>query len=135
VDNLHKIIIVDALEALDDIRAIDYFKHLLREGASNDPELQQRTAVALGRLGDASAVTPLKSALHTTPERLVDAKTGKMRLSVVGALGRLGHKDALEPLQKMVEQQGVDRQNILYLGALEALGRLGDARSLAAAGG
>ena len=51
-----------------------------------------------------------------------------MRLSVVGALGRLGHKDALEPVQKMVEQQGVDRQNILYLGALEALGRLGDAQ-------
>ena len=52
-----------------------------------------------------------------------------MRLSV-GALGRLGHKEALEPLQKMVEQQGVDRQNILYLGALEALGRLGDAQVL-----
>ena len=30
----------------------------------------------------------------------------------------------------MVEQQGVDRQNILYLGALEALGRLGDAQIL-----
>ena len=68
--------------------------------------------MALGRLGDASAVTHLKSVLRTTQERVLDANTGKMRLSVVGALGRLGHKGALEPLQKMVEQQGVDRQDM-----------------------
>ena len=129
-DNINKIIIIDALEALDDIRAIDYLHNLLKEETSNDSEIKQRIAVALGRLGDASAVTHLKSVLHTTQERLLDANTGKIRLSVVGALGRLGHKDALEPLQKMVEQQGVDRQNILYLGALEALGRLGDAQVL-----
>ncbi len=128
---LDQSVFIDALRALDDIRAVDYLKNLLGGGASNDPEIQQRIAVALGRLGDASAVTHLKHVLHTTQERLVDAKTGKMRLSVVGALGRLGHKDALEPLHKMVqEQQGVDRQDIIYLGALEALGRLGDVRVL-----
>jgi HEAT repeat protein len=129
-NNLHKIIIIDTLEALDDIRAIDYLNNLLKEETLNDPEIKQRIAMALGRLGDASAVTHLKSVLRTTQERLLEANTGKMRLSVVSALGRLGHKDALEPLQKMVEQRGVDRQDILYLGALEALGRLGDAQVL-----
>jgi HEAT repeat protein len=129
-DTLHKTIIIDALEALDDSRAIDYLKELLKAETSNDAEIQQRIGVALGRLGDASAVTPLKSVLHTTQERLLDANTGKMRLSAVGALGRLGHKDAIEPLQKMVQQQGVDRQDIIYLGALEALGRLRDAQVL-----
>jgi HEAT repeat protein len=126
-NKLDPLVFIDALRALDDIRAIDYLKNLLGGGASNDPEIHQRIAVALGRLGEASAVTHLKNVLHTTQERLVDAKTGKMRLSMVGALGRLGHKHALEPLQKMVEeQQGVDRQDIIYLGAIEALGRLGD---------
>jgi HEAT repeat protein len=121
-NTLNKAVIIEALAALDDIRAIDYFNNLLKEETSNDSEIKQRIALALGRLGDASAVTPLKS--------LLDANTGKMRLSVVSALGRLGHKDALEPLHKMVEQQGVDRQDIIYLGALEALARLGDARAL-----
>jgi HEAT repeat protein len=129
-NNLNKIIIIDTLEALDDVRAIDDLHHLLNDGTSNDAEIQQRIAMALGRLGDASAVTHLQRVLHTTQERLPDANIGKMRLSVVGALGRLGHKEALKPLQKMIEQQGVDRQDILYLGALEALGRLGDARVL-----
>jgi HEAT repeat protein len=121
-NNLNRVVIIDALAALDDIRVIDYFHKLLKDGTSNDAEIKQRIALALGRLGDASAVTPLKS--------LLDAKSGKMRLSAVSALGRLGHKDALEPLHKMVQQQGVDRQDIIYLGALEALGRLGDARVL-----
>jgi HEAT repeat protein len=129
-NKLNKTMVIDALEALDDIRAINSLHDLLKEETSNDAEIQQRIAVALGRLGDASAVTHLKRVLHTTQERLLDANTGKMRLSVVGALGRLGHKDALEPLHKMVEQQGVDRQDIIYLGALEALGRLGDAQVL-----
>jgi HEAT repeat protein len=109
---------------------IDYLHNLLKDGTSNDAEIQQRLAMALGRLGDASAVTHLKSVLHATQKRLPNANTRKMLLSVVSALGRLGHKDAREPLHKMVEQQGVDRQGSLYLGALEALGRLGDARVL-----
>ena len=121
-NNLNKAVIIDALAALDDIRAIDDLHKILKGETSNDSEIKQRIALALGRLGDASAVTPLKSSL--------DANTGKMRLSAVSALGRLGHKGALEPLHEMVEQQGVDRQNILYLGALEALGRLGDAQVL-----
>ena len=127
---LNPLIRIEALEALDDIRAIDHFKQELKEGTSHTAEIQQRIAVALGRLGDASAVTPLLSVLQTTQERLLDANTGKMRLSVVGVLGRLGHKNALDPLHKMVAPGGVDRQDILYLGALEALGRLGDARVL-----
>src|SRR5262249_39358361 len=77
-NNLNRVVIIDALAALDDIRAIDYFNNLLQEGTSNDAEIKQRIALALGRLGDASAVTPLKSWL--------DANTGKMRLSVVSAL-------------------------------------------------
>ena len=100
---LNPLIRIEALEALDDIRAIDHFKQELKEGTSHTAEIQQRLAVALGRLGDASAVTPLLSVLQTTQERLLDANTGKMRLSVVGVLGRLGHKNALDPLQKMVE--------------------------------
>ena len=62
-NNLNKIVIIDALAALDDIRAIDYLNNLLKGGTSNDSEIKQRIAVALGRLGDASAVTHLKSVL------------------------------------------------------------------------
>jgi HEAT repeat protein len=126
-NHLNKSIIIDTLEALDDIRGIDDLHTFLNDGTSNDAEIHQRIAMALGRLGDASAVKHLQRVLHATQERLPDANTSKIRLSAVGALGRLGHKEALTPLQKMVEQQGVDRQDILYLGALEALGRLGDA--------
>ena len=89
-NSLHKIIIIDVLEALDDIRAIDYLNNLLKEETSNNSEIKQRIAVALGRLGDASAVTHLKSVLSTTQERRPDANTGKMRLSVVRRSGAPG---------------------------------------------
>ena len=52
-----------------------------------------------------------------------------MRLNVVRAMGRLGHKKVLKPLKDIL-QQGVDKQDPIYLGVLEALGQLGDASAL-----
>jgi len=103
--------------------ATDYLKALLANNGSNHDGVSQNAAEALGRLGEASvAVEPLL--------KLLDAATDRMQLNVVSALGRPGHHKALTSLRKKVEKPRVDRQDIIYLGALAALGQLKDARVL-----
>jgi HEAT repeat protein len=115
--------IVDLISRLGDQRATNHLGNLLSNNGSNNDALSQSAADALARLGEgAVAVGPLTDLLNTAKDR--------KRLDVVSALGRLGSLKARSHLRQLVDRQGGDRQDIIYLGALAALGQLRDARVL-----
>jgi HEAT repeat protein len=120
--------IVHALGRLGDVRAIPPLSRaisssraLQTDATDAKDDVRQSAAEALARLGESAAVDPLIEVLSK--------EKGRARLHVVSALGRLGHAKALKPLQDIL-QQGADRQDPVYLGALIALSQLGDISAL-----
>ncbi len=130
-------LILDILEESDpDLRifAADILGHIQGPGvgkalvrALDDPDPNVRTAAAmsLGRRRDGSAVRALVSHLDDDPW---------VAFTVTQALAQIGDPAAVEPLIRLISQ-GPDH---LQAAAVDALGRLGDARAvphlLAAAG-
>jgi HEAT repeat protein len=115
-------VIIDLMGRLGDDHAISPLKELLAKAKSAPNGIYQNVAEALGRLGEASAVDDLRN--------LIDKKKDHGQLNIVSTLGRLGDRQAIDILRPKVEKQGVDKQNIIYLGAMAALGQLSDARVL-----
>ena len=79
-------------------------------------------AAALARTGDARAIPPLV--------KLLAVEDSYTRVEAANALGALRAKEAVEPLARLATDDAVDAQ--VTRRAIEALGRIGDARAVPA---
>ncbi|HEY3119565.1 MAG TPA: HEAT repeat domain-containing protein [Vicinamibacteria bacterium] len=87
--------------------------------ADPDPGVRRRAALAAGRIGDVSMMTPLV-------ERMNDAEPEVRQMSAF-ALGLIGDRGALERLRASL----ADPEPVVRARAAEAIGRLGDPRAAA----
>jgi HEAT repeat protein len=112
-------------------RAIGDLKHpssLEPLQAALDPSATERDdqlankelAAALGKLGDPRAAPALAGLLR--------GKDNYTRIEAIQALGAMRAKEGVEPLLKLVTDEGAEP--FLHKKAIEALGRIGDARAV-----
>lgn len=91
------------------------------EATDTDTALANKELVAaLGKLGDPKAASALTGMLK--------AKDSYTRIEAIQALGLLRAPEAVEPLLKLASNE--DTEPFLHKKAIEALGRIGDARAV-----
>ena len=119
-DESERLLAADRLAASGDRKAVPHLLESLTDGV---PLVRLAVAEALGKLGDASGVEPLIAHLEDENENLM------VRLGVADALAEIGGDRALEKLLEIAKDEVSEA---LRIGALEALGRIDDERSVAA---
>jgi len=93
----------------------------------NTPALSVVAAWALGRIGDESAIEPLRDGMHNQ-FRSIQAQS-------VRSLGTLGDRDSVEELRTLLATSRVEDQNAdvgLHMAYASALGKMGDSESVPA---
>lgn len=87
--------IARSLGTIGDPRAVKPLLAIMQQ-APNDPGLESTAIVALGQIGDPLAIEPLL--------RAFDAEDLVTRLRVIEALGKIGHRNATQPLLNRLQQ-------------------------------
>lgn len=114
---LPPLIRAQAIRALGELQTASAFEPLLRMLAENDDSLMPAVLAALGNLGDPRAVPVLVEIAALTPEQRVRA------VEAIVAIGT----PALARLQRVLQP---DVEASLKLVALDAAGRIGDAKAI-----
>ncbi|MCK4735562.1 MAG: HEAT repeat domain-containing protein, partial [Methanophagales archaeon] len=107
------------IKNLPDSDKQQYLNRTIWDLNDKNPEVRVNAVMALGSIGDAKAVEPLKEALKRD-------KNEHVRVNTVDALGSIGDAKAVEPLIEALKGENVN----VRLNALIALGKIGDARAV-----
>jgi HEAT repeat protein len=117
----------EKLAALSEVRrapgdrkaAVPYLVEILKDGDAH-PKAKAEAAVALGEIGDPTAVKPLVDAAKPDAR---DRDTMDANRHFADALGALRAKEAVPVLEKLLEQSP---DGFTQVAAIDALGRIGD---------
>ena len=115
--------IIRAIGQVGDPEVVKTFIQLLQDESVN---IRRSAAEALGHTGDPGAAQPLISRLNGIASPKEDEPG--VRQSIIGALGRLGNSDTIEPVLTQL-LLGEDTPSIMRI-VVQALERLGAAKTL-----